>query len=366
MQPPHARTRALWRAARFVACLALFASLAACSGGVPNVASQRAEYERAMHYQQQAEDPRIGRSKAADLRSSPGAAWSAHARAGRQHLAAGETEQAEREFLSSLEATGHFRPKDARARAAVSNLQRLADQLFASGDMPATIRITPTLIVAIERGRGPDDPALPLAWRRLAEARVSQGLLAGAEANLVRSTTLYRSLADRNYLAEAEAASVLGRVYEAQGKLAKAEATYRSAAEDADSRGAEELDLAFSLNGLAWFYARHERYADAEPFARRAVEIAVRLGLPRREVGLTRDTHASSLAGLGRNDEADEQFQKAIAESRGQPSIVLNYAAFLRGIGRSKEAAALEAKLAPAARSATSRLLPQAARKARA
>lgn len=345
MQPPSGTSRRLRCAPCAGAALALLASAAACGGSVPNAATQRAEYERAMHYQRQGEDARIGQSEAA-ARRAPGVGWSTHARRGRLHLAAGETEQAEAELLLSLEETRYFRAGDVRSRAAVSNLERLADRYWAAPDIAGTLRITPPLIASIERVRGPRDPALPLAFRRLGEARFYDGQLTGAEADLVHSLALYRKHESRNYFQEADTAGVLGGVYEQLGKLAQAEAIYRHAAEEADSRGTEGRDLAFSLNTLAWFYAKHGRYAEAEPFARRSLEIATRLDLGRAEIAPIRDTLGTSLAGLGRNQEAEEEFQQAVVQSRGDRSIVLSYAAFLRGIGRLEDAEVLEAGVA--------------------
>ena len=326
------------------ACCALAALLlaTACVGGVPNVATQRAEHDRAMYYQQQSQDPEIGHSKAAPTGQS--IAWSSHARSGRRHLAIGDTQGAEAEFLLSLAATDAFPAKDVRSRAAVRNLARLADIYWVANDYAATIRITPTLIRGVERVYGPRDRRLGVDWGRLGRARLATGDLVAAEADLQRSLREHASHEIRLDQEETDSLIALARSYERQGKLGQAETLFRRAVEDLDARSAETRPMAIALNALAWFYVSHDRFAEALPIARRALDISTQRSLSADDRAAIHDTLASALAGLGKNTEAEEQFALAVRASRGDPRILRNLASFLRDIGRSEDASAIDAE----------------------
>ena len=80
MHPLSRTIRGQLRAACTALALSALLLTSACVGGVPNTAAQRAEYDRAMYYQKQSEDPEVGHSKEALLRE-PTTTWSTHANA---------------------------------------------------------------------------------------------------------------------------------------------------------------------------------------------------------------------------------------------------------------------------------------------
>jgi len=63
-----------------------------------------------------------------------------------------------------------------------------------------------------------------------------------------------------------------GEAYQ-EGRYTDAETSWLAALEQAKKFGDEDTRLATSLNNLALLYSEQDRYAEAEPLARRALEI---------------------------------------------------------------------------------------------
>jgi tetratricopeptide (TPR) repeat protein len=73
---------------------------------------------------------------------------------------------------------------------------------------------------------------------------------------------------------EVTAQSNLGRLYQATGRPAEAEVSFREALAIRErSLGGDHPDVAASLNALAEFLASQFRFQEAEPLLRRGLEI---------------------------------------------------------------------------------------------
>jgi tetratricopeptide (TPR) repeat protein len=146
----------------------------------------------------------------------------------------------------------------------------------------------------------------------------------------------------------------LAAVYSTQEKYAEAEPLYRRALEILErGEGAEQPDTATSLNNLAVLYDTQGRYSEAEALYRRALAIDEKtLGSEHADIA----TDLNNLAGLydtqGKYDKAEPLYLRALAIDekvfgRNHPIVGVdleNYAGLLRKMGRDVEAEQLESR----------------------
>lgn len=270
--------------------------------------------------------------------------------------------------LAALEAT---RPPD--DPALVDALLHMAALSWEINELEAFAPLERALALRA-RALGPDHPATLLLVRRLAGWHATLGDFAAAE------PLWLRALADVDRHATEGAGDVedrrgllhaLGKAYNALGRHAEAEATWRSwlalpaPAIPYDPTGyLRALTSLDPLYGAARACATQGRWAAAEPLFRRAVAAHRRcpddpiyeragadwLGL---DTGF-RDL-ARTLRALGRDDEAVDCYAAALAARRGGrppwaerdlPPLLREYGATLRARGRSAAARDVEAQAA--------------------
>jgi len=257
--------------------------------------------------------------------------------------------------------------------ALVDALLQLAELSWDVNEMDALVPLERALALR-ERALGPHHPATLALVRRLAGWHTTLGDFAAAEPHW------RRVLADVDRQAAGRGGNVedrrgllfeLGKAYNALGRHAEAEATWRAwLALPAPTiphdptgylRALTSLD---PLYGAARACAAQGRWAAAEPLFRRAVAAHRRcpddpiyeragadwLGL---DAGL-RDL-ARTLRALGRDDEAAGYYGAALAARRGArppwaerdlPPLLREYGATLRALDRVDEAVAAEARAA--------------------
>lgn len=316
------------------------AATAACAGDVPPVAYANAERARAESYDQREAyaqgDPDHPRSREK--------AWLEHTRRGREARAVGDDETARVEFLAALDATEDMPPDSVRSRAALQNLESLAQYYAQRSNDTGTIAITPPLIAAIERMHGPNDPEIALAWMRLGRAQVRAERTEEGAASLRRAIALEETGMKLPGLQAAEALSALAKLEKDLGNLDESERLAQQSLEDVEQSGDAGAALASSLNQLAVLYIEQKRYAEAEPLARRGAETSARVSPKTRTTAAIRSTHAKALAGMGRYEEADVVYQTSLDEGGGRhdPSVLEGYVRVLRKLGQDEKADQLE------------------------
>ncbi len=111
-----------------------------------------------------------------------------------------------------------------------------------------------------------------------------------------------------------------------QGRYTDAETSWLAALEQAKKFGDEDTRLATSLNNLALLYSEQGKYAEAEPLARRALEIwEEALGPEHPNVAKSLENYAALLREMDRNEEADrlEERARAYGMKNGEEVIEL-------------------------------------------
>jgi type IV pilus assembly protein PilF len=121
---------------------------------------------------------------------------------------------------------------------------------------------------------------------------------------------LQRAIAQNPRLVQAH--STIAVAYDQLGSLEEAETHYRRATQLDPANGA-------AANSYAVFLCRQDRWADAQPFFRRAAEDR---NYPTPEVALTNAGICARTAGA--NDQAAESFRAALARRPTYPDALLN------------------------------------------
>jgi tetratricopeptide (TPR) repeat protein len=153
--------------------------------------------------------------------------------------------------------------------------------------------------------------------------------------------------------ATASAYFTLAYAYEQDDDFSRAEEAYQRSLEIRESIDPDGLELANLRNQVASFYADHDRNEQAAELAGLAVATLEAHDVQGANLAAVLDTLASAQTQLGRSDEAEANFERALAardqtdpEIRHQLDPMLeNYAVLLRSLDRDEEARAIEAKI---------------------
>ena len=322
-------------------------------------------------------------------------AWISHSRNGHEALRLGQLEIAEESFVAALTAASKLRPGDARQRAALGNLVRLAAMYQRGQRFEDAARLTAIVLAESRAGRRPDFettvPVLLTQGRHLersgrradavvlyefaASLEPPRGAVTATQLELRRrlanayvasqrleeAAPLLESLlagAEQRHGPESPATAQLwadlARLRVAQQDYPAAEQSYLRAVELRAAIAPASLELARLENELAQFYLGRQRHREAEPLARKALERLEELGDPGAALAATLDTLATAEAGMGELDAAERHYRRAIEErEKADPaarrellSVLENYADLLRSSDRTSEAVAIEARIA--------------------
>ena len=274
--------------------------------------------------------------------------WKQRLQLGQQLEHAGRFEEAQKVFLEELSAAEREEPESARVGAILANLANVASL---QGRYLEANRLSERSTAILERSLGPDDPATLNVLHILADASMNLGRYAKAEELLLRVVAARERRADSGAAEVAAALSDLGLVYLGQRKPEMAEPLVRRALAAVEkssisNKTGNEIEMASTLNALAWVLSVSARYEEATSYAERSQTLleAVRAPVKNRIDTLT--TLAALYAVTGRFDEACRHMQTAIhdAEDAYGPNhfrVALTlrvYAAILRRQKRKGEA----------------------------
>ncbi|MBW2696226.1 MAG: tetratricopeptide repeat protein [Deltaproteobacteria bacterium] len=326
--------------------------------------------------------------------TEPGA-WVPLSRAGRNALKMRDYDAAEQNYVAALAETTMLPEYDTRVRTALGNVVRIAATYQAQRRWNDSDRLVDLIIENAEAGRGADfsvaSPvfigqgnyrtshdrsedaivvyeATRLLWNADAPqheaARVQTGQLiamayldAGMpEEAITRMQGLVEDVSRIFGPASAATASAyfkLASAYEQDNDFSRAEEAYQRSLEIRESIDPDGLELANLRNQVASFYADHDRNEQAAELAGLAVATLEAHDVQGANLAAVLDTLASAQTQLGRSDEAEANFKRALAardqtdpEIRPQLDRVLeNYALLLRSLDRDEEARTIEAEI---------------------
>jgi tetratricopeptide (TPR) repeat protein len=160
---------------------------------------------------------------------------------------------------------------------------------------------------------------------------VARGNYAGALDDLKKLEQEVRTRLGPNHRDYAGVLDNLAYIYRTQAKYAEAEGFYRRSLEIWERiRGAKHPDLILTLNGLANVYRDQSKYSEAEQFYRRALAIGEASGTNRPGVAATHDGLASLYKFEGKYGEAEAHYKRALAISEAllganHPDVATNY-----------------------------------------
>jgi tetratricopeptide (TPR) repeat protein len=239
-----------------------------------------------------------------------------------------------------------------------------ARNLFDERKNDEAVALLTDAIQQIEKSRGPEDTALVKHFDLLATIYGETNREAQAEPLWRRSLEIRRKHLGPDHPEVIGSGDKLALSLIAQGKYAEAEELLRKALAHREANVADEASLMPSLNRMAELFLKQKKYAEAEPFATRAVKIG------RSKTGLMPPSFADSLHLLGSLYAAQEKYEDAapllqqsvkykvnqlppaphIPPKPGQihhkefEDLCKETAAVLRKVGKEKDAKELEAK----------------------
>jgi tetratricopeptide (TPR) repeat protein len=325
-----------------------------------------------------------------------GNAWVGLSGKGREAMRVRDYAAAEQNFVAALAETGAFPLHDARVRAALGNLLRLAAIRQANGEWADADRLLAQVVRSAEAGRLADFGAAAPVMARQADHHVRHGDSDRAITLYETTLTLY-GVDDPGQIAERiEIESLLGNLYlatgrpdeaepllravlrsvqsrsgpqslpasfalvgvarldEALGDMAQAEADYQRALAIQQEKVPGSLELASTEGQFAWFLLEQGRNQDAATQATAALSIFDERQVTGARLIAILDTLATAEARLGRNEIAEADFARALAayDEADAPTrarlveLLDHYADFERSRGRGPKADALSARAA--------------------
>jgi len=205
-----------------------------------------------------------------------------------------------------------------------------------------------------EKALGEDHPRVATAYNNLAIIYKLQEKYEEAQPLYRHALEIQERVLGPKHPAVARSLNNLANLYLEQDRYQDAEPLYRRSLEISEEvLGPEHPHVGLSLDNLAQLYAKQGRYAEAELLYRRALSIREKaLGPEHHELG----TNLLNLANLYRDqrryEEAEPIYRRSLTIYRkilepGHPDLrrlIEDFAAFLRLVGRTAEAEALEAE----------------------
>ncbi|HJT81989.1 MAG TPA: tetratricopeptide repeat protein [Chthoniobacterales bacterium] len=230
---------------------------------------------------------------------------------------------------------------------AVAILDNLASLYSRSGNYRQAESLYGQALEVRENALGRDHSEVAENLNNLGELYVREGRYADAESSLQRAIDIWRTTMPENPKT-AVALRNLGAAYRNQGKLSSAKEAFEKALSLREKiLGPEHPDVARSVYDLGLIYYRQNNLADAEKSFVRARAIQEKTMPDSVELALTLQYLASVQFAAGQPNDAEKTYQREIAlrekiQGEKHPGLALaleSYAAFLRQIGKTAEAA---------------------------
>lgn len=200
------------------------------------------------------------------------------------------------------------------AQAQVMQLLDRVKALVAANRLEEAIQTAEQLLHLRENIFGADHPQTARSLLTLGMLHQRAGHLKLAEPLLVGALALWKRFPDKPQL-QIQALTALGVGRYQTGQFASAEANYRQAAAEASSAHLRQGE-ALALNNLAWLYNTLGRYGEAEPLARRALELWQKPFAPTSPAVYSLYNLADSRAGQGDYTEAKKLHTQTLAIRR--------------------------------------------------
>ena len=238
---------------------------------------------------------------------------------GTVHVAAGEWADAERLYRRSLELRQELHG-ETRADTAES-LNDLAEVLFYQRDLAAAEELFGQALRIRRRLLGDDHPLVAETLHNLAAVATLEGRPAEAEARYKEVLELRRRLFDGPHRDVVRTLYNVAVALDHQGRGEPAEVALRDALEMAEALD-DPLEIGRGLRALSRLLADHGRAAEAEPLARRGLELELAtLGELHPSVARSRYALARVLAGLERPREAIDVLEAQLRDQRRIPDM---------------------------------------------
>ncbi len=318
--------------------------------------------------------------------------WSQLTKSGREHQLYDDFGAAEQDLLAAFDIAKSFRNSDARRRASIGNLRKLAADYRVTGNQAAAARVlqavadasvgsnefdVPGLSAlmldlgdlqqmdgkihhaanAYERAlelqtekRGQNSATLIPIYHKLSNIEIKRERFDRALAHATRALAIAEnhSSADSSKMIAAELQVASANRY--AGNLGEAEAQFKHAIEAQREIEASTLTEAVALNGLAYLHLEAGRLQEALL----NVELSLAIFDEREHRAIDRamilDTKAQILAAEGRTDSAEKIFDKVMLSAKSaspeeQRILYESYESFLRDQNRSGEALEIRRKI---------------------
>ena len=318
--------------------------------------------------------------------------WSQLTKSGREHQLYDDFGAAEQDLLTAFDIANSFRNSDARRRASIGNLRKLAADYRVTGNQAAATRILQVVADATVGSNEFDVPGLSALMLDLGDLQQMDGkindaanayeraLELQAEKSGQNSATLipiYHKLSDieirREHfdralahatraltIAENHSSADSSRMIAAElqaasanryaGNLGEAEAQFKHAIEAQREIEASTLTEAVALNGLAYLHLEAGRLQEALINVEQSLAIFDEKEYRAIDRAMILDTKAQILAAEGRTDSADKIFDKIMLSAKSaspeeQRILYESYESFLRDQNRTGEALEVQRKI---------------------
>jgi tetratricopeptide (TPR) repeat protein len=233
------------------------------------------------------------------------------------------------------------------------SLNSLANVDVELGNVTEAERLYRRSLGILEKGGDGESPRYAVILRNLGSLYIERGEFARGEALLRKSLAMNARLLAPDDQEVAATRNALAEALTTEGNYGEAERLLEQAQVILEKQPQHRRTLASTLNNLGVIRRIQGRNEEAVQLIERSIELF------RSEIGpehpmLVRGLNnlATAYAGMKRSEEADATFQKALALAQKYVgtkhptygAVLLNYAAFLRKIGRKGEAKTLEAR----------------------
>jgi tetratricopeptide (TPR) repeat protein len=318
--------------------------------------------------------------------------WSQLTKSGREHQLYDDLGAAEQDLLAAFDIAKSFRNSDARRRASIGNLRKLATDYRVTGNQTAAARILQAVADATIGSNEFDVPGLSALMLDLGDLQQMDGKINHAANAYERALELQtgksgqdsatlipiyhklsaieikrerfdralayatRALAISENHSSADSAKMITSELQVAsanryaGNLGEAEAQFKHAIEAQREIEASTLTEAVALNGLAYLHLEAGRLQEALL----NVELSLAIFDEKEHRAIDRamilDTKAQILAAEGRTDSAEKLFDKVMLSAKSaspeeQRILYESYERFLRDQNRSGEALEIRRKI---------------------
>jgi tetratricopeptide (TPR) repeat protein len=318
--------------------------------------------------------------------------WSQLTKSGREHQLYDDFGAAEQDLLTAFDIAKSFRNSDARRRASIGNLRKLAADYRVTGNQAAATRILQVVADATVGSNEFDVPGLSALmldlgdlqemdgkinhaanayeralelqaeksgqnsatlipiYHKLSDIEIKREHFDRALAHATRALTIAEnhSSADSSKMIAAELQAASANRY--AGNLGEAEAQFKHAIEAQREIEASTLTEAVALNGLAYLHLEAGRLQEALINVELSLAIFDEKEYRAIDRAMILDTKAQILAAEGQTDSADKIFDKVMLSAKSaspeeQRILYESYESFLRDQNRTGEALEVQRKI---------------------